>query len=107
MSIVRREDPSNVVHVDFEKSRAGAAGRRLRRATREMAEELRKQKREVLVFRAEMRRLDTEMKNLVRSLETYRNCLTRIDTAPLRRKARRLARIMESIEASPSRTPSN
>lgn len=107
MSIVRREGLSNVVHVDFEQTRAGATARRLRRATQEMAEQLHNQKREVQIFRAEMTKLDTEMMNLVRSLETYRNNLTRIDAAPRRRKVRRLARIMESFEVSSSRTPSN
>jgi hypothetical protein len=98
MAVTKRDEFPNVIQVEFGRTRTSAISQRLRRATQEMEEGVRIQRREVENFRAEVRKLDAEIKNLGRTLVTFRDNMARVDVMPLRRKALRLARIMRSAE---------
>lgn len=100
MAATQRNEFSNVIHADFGRTRAGAIQQRLRRATERMAQEVRIQQREVGNFRSEIKKLDTEIKSLARSLVAFRDSMQRINVVPLRRRALRLARIMETAESA-------
>ncbi len=99
MSYINSDDASNVIRVEFGKGKVETPSMRLRRATADMDESLKNQRRAVLEFQSTVEELDGEIASIERSLERYQRNLGTIGTDRLGRKARRLARIMVSCAA--------
>jgi hypothetical protein len=96
MSHINSDDSSNVIRVEFGKGKVETLSMRLRRATADMNESLKYQRRAVSEFQSTVEELGGEIASIERSLELYQRNLGTIGADRLGRKARRLARIMDS-----------